>query len=51
MEDLALPSVRASFKKWGHCTPILPKCQEVPHNSKKKNQNKIKKFEKTDAAI
>jgi hypothetical protein len=27
LEDLALPSVGASFKKWGRCTPILPKAQ------------------------
>jgi hypothetical protein len=25
MEHLTLPSVGASFKKWGCCTPILPK--------------------------
>jgi hypothetical protein len=25
MEDLTLPSVGASFKKWGCCTSILPK--------------------------
>jgi hypothetical protein len=25
MEDLTLPSVGASFKKWGCCTLILPK--------------------------
>jgi hypothetical protein len=50
---LTLPSIRASFKKWGCCTPILPKCQEVPHNSKQKKIKikKIKKFENTDAAV
>jgi hypothetical protein len=41
-------------KKWGCCTPILPKCQEVPQNSKNKNKNKnkkeIKNFEKIDCA-
>jgi hypothetical protein len=36
MEDLTLPSVGASLKKWGWCTPILPKCQEVLHKSKTK---------------
>jgi hypothetical protein len=40
MEDFTLPSVEVTFKKWGCCTPILPKCQEVPHNSKNKNKNK-----------
>jgi hypothetical protein len=25
LEELALPSVGASFKKWGCCTPILSK--------------------------
>jgi hypothetical protein len=48
MEDLTLPSVGASFKIWGCCTPILPKCQEVPYNSKKQKKNNF--FEKTDVA-
>jgi hypothetical protein len=30
MEDLTLPSVGACFKKWGCCTPILPKCHAHP---------------------
>jgi hypothetical protein len=41
MEDLTIPSVGACFKKWGRCTPILRKCQEVPQKSSQKN-NKIK---------
>jgi hypothetical protein len=41
MEDLALPSVRASFKKWGCCTPILPKAlAHCPNFQKKKVLNK-----------
>ena len=33
-------SVGVRFKKWGWCTSILPKCHEVPHNSKiKKSKN------------
>jgi hypothetical protein len=43
MKDFILPSVGASFKKWGCCTPILPKCQELPHNTQKRS---IKKYQK-----
>jgi hypothetical protein len=42
MEDLTLPSVGGSLNKWVHCAPILPKCQEVPHHSKKKIQKNQK---------
>jgi hypothetical protein len=42
MEDLTLPSVGACFKKWGCCTSILPKCQEVLQNSPQKKIKKIK---------
>jgi hypothetical protein len=36
MEHLTLPSVGASFKKWGCCTPILPKAlAHSPKLSKK----------------
>jgi hypothetical protein len=38
MQDCTFPSIGASFKKWGYCTPILPKCQAHPKTSK--NQNK-----------
>jgi hypothetical protein len=44
MEDLTLPSVGATFKKWGCCTPTLPKCHDVPHNSKRKQKKKSKKL-------
>jgi hypothetical protein len=39
MEHLILPSVGASFKKWGCCTPILPKALARSPNF----QNKISK--------
>jgi hypothetical protein len=39
MEHLTLPSVGASFKKWGSCAPILP-------NFQKKIQKKNQKFKK-----
>jgi hypothetical protein len=35
MEHLTLPSVGASFKKWGCCTPILPKA--LTHSPKLPN--------------
>jgi hypothetical protein len=35
MEDVTLSSVGARFKKWGCYTPILPKCQVVPHITRK----------------
>jgi hypothetical protein len=37
MEDFTLANVGASFKKWGCCTPTLPKRQAHPHNNKKKS--------------
>jgi hypothetical protein len=40
MEDFTLPSVGASFKKWGCCTPILLRCQAHLHNTKKKGKKK-----------
>jgi hypothetical protein len=43
MEHLTLPSVGASFKKWGCCTPIFPKAHSSnfpKKNSKKKIQKK-----------
>jgi hypothetical protein len=43
MEDLTLPSVGASFKKWGCYTPILPKALAHSSNFQKK---KIKKKRK-----
>jgi hypothetical protein len=49
MEDLTLPRVGASFKKWRCCTSILPKCEEGPHNSKKKKKTKF--FEKIDTTV
>jgi hypothetical protein len=48
MEVVTPPSVGASFKKWGCCTPILPKCQEVPQKSPKKKINFF--FQRTDDA-
>jgi hypothetical protein len=41
MEDLTLPSVGASFKKWGCCTPILPKT--LAHYPNFQNSKKIQK--------
>jgi hypothetical protein len=39
MEHLILPSVGVSFKKWGCCTPILPKAlAHFPNFQKKKDQ-------------
>jgi hypothetical protein len=48
LEELALPSVGASFKKWGCCTPILPKAKLLGPFSKlpKIYFFKIKKFQK-----
>jgi hypothetical protein len=48
---LTLPSVGGSLKEWVYCALILPKCQEVPQNSKKKKSKKSKKFENSDAAV
>jgi hypothetical protein len=45
MEDFTLLSIGARFKKWGCCTPILPKCQAHPHKTKKK-WRKIQKLPK-----
>jgi hypothetical protein len=28
------PKFRGKVKKWECCTPILPKCQAHPHNTK-----------------
>jgi hypothetical protein len=42
MEDLTLPSVGASFKKWVWCTPIFPKAMAHFLNFPKK---KLKKLE------
>jgi hypothetical protein len=41
MEDLTLPSVGGSLKKWVHCAPI----------QQKKIQKKFKKFENSSRAI
>jgi hypothetical protein len=47
MEDLILPSVGASFRKWGCCTPILPKALAYASKLPKKNFTKIfKKIQK-----
>jgi hypothetical protein len=43
MEDLTLSSVGASFKKWGCCTPILPKGLAHSPNFPK-NLKEIKKI-------
>jgi hypothetical protein len=45
LEELALPSVGASFKKWGCSTPILPKAlAHHPNFQKNKILNKKIKF-------
>jgi hypothetical protein len=49
MEDFTLQSVGASFKKWESCTPILPKCQAHPHNTKK--AKKIQKLQKKEKGL
>jgi hypothetical protein len=41
MEDSTLPSVGASFKKWGCCIPILPKT--LAHYPNFQKRIKIKK--------
>jgi hypothetical protein len=46
MEHLTLPSVGASFKKWGCCTPILPKALAILQTSKKNLEFFLKKFKK-----
>jgi hypothetical protein len=46
LEELPLPSVGASFKKWGSCTPILPKALAHFPNFQKLIFFKIKKFQK-----
>jgi hypothetical protein len=47
MEDLTLPSIGASFKKWGCCKPILPKgLAHSPNFSKKIEEKKKKKKKK-----
>jgi hypothetical protein len=44
MEDVTLPSVGASFKKWVCCTPILPKALAHFLNFQKKiSKKKISK--------
>jgi hypothetical protein len=48
MEDLTLPSVGASFKKWGCCTPIFPKALAHFLNFPKKHLKEYKKFKKMD---
>jgi hypothetical protein len=40
MEDLTLPSVGASFKKWGCYTPILREAQAQSPNFQKKTKIK-----------
>jgi hypothetical protein len=46
MEHLTLPSVGASFKKWGCCTPILPKALAHFPNFQNKKSKKIWKHAK-----
>jgi hypothetical protein len=46
MEDFTLPSVGASFKKWGCYAPILPKCQAHLQTTPKKTLKKPKKGKK-----
>jgi hypothetical protein len=46
LEELPLPSVGASFKKWGRYTPILPKALAHFPNFQKFIFFKIKKFQK-----
>jgi hypothetical protein len=48
-KDFTLQSVGASFKKWESCTPILPKCQAHPHNTKK--AKKIQKLQKKEKGL
>jgi hypothetical protein len=47
MEHLTLPSIGASFKKWGCCIPILPKAlahsSKLPKKISKNNKNSKKK--------
>jgi hypothetical protein len=50
LEELALPSVRASFKKWGYCTPILPKALAHFPNFQKFFFFKLKNFKKLGTA-
>jgi hypothetical protein len=35
MEDLTLPSVGASFKKWRCCTPIFPEVPKIKNIEKR----------------
>jgi hypothetical protein len=44
MEHLTLPSVGASFKKWGCCTPILPKALAHSSNFPKISFKRIRIF-------
>jgi hypothetical protein len=49
MEDLILPSAGASFKKWGCCTPILPK--GLAYSSNFPQKIKIKIILKKEATV
>jgi hypothetical protein len=42
MEDWTLPNVGASFKKWGCCTLILPRCHAHPATSSRFQKKNIK---------
>jgi hypothetical protein len=42
LEHFTFPIVGARFKKWNCCTPIFPKCQAHPHNTKKKVEKNAK---------
>jgi hypothetical protein len=44
MEDSTLPSVGASFKKWGCCTPFFQNAGKFLITPKKKNQKKNQKI-------
>jgi hypothetical protein len=46
LEDFTLLNIGASFKKWECCTPILPKCQVDPHNTKEKEVKENAKIAK-----
>jgi hypothetical protein len=50
LKELALPSVRASFKKWGCYTSILPKALAHLPNFQKFFFFKFKKFKKMGIA-
>jgi hypothetical protein len=50
LEELALPSVGASFKKWGCYSPILPKALAHFPNFQKFIFKKYKNFKKIGTA-